>query len=97
MVKNCRDPQVRRECIKVLYELESREGMLDSVLVAKIGAWFMNVEEVRMVDGVIPEYARMRLTKMVINVDLKNAELEGLRTTELGEQLVERTVIDWGM
>ena len=95
-VKHCRDPQIRREAIHILFCLSCRQGMLDSVLMAKMGMWIMEVEERGMVDGFIPESARIKLTKMNINVVLKNAEVEGVRVEKGGEQRFERTTIEWG-
>jgi len=94
-VKNCRDPQIRREAIRILFDLSCKQGLMDSVLMARMGIWIMEVEEMRMVDGYIPESARLKSTKMNINASLKTARLEGVRIEKGGEQRIERTVIKW--
>jgi len=94
-VKHCRHPQIRRDAIRILFSLSIRQGMLDSVLMARMGMWIMEVEEMGMLDGYIPESARMRLTKVDINASLKNAELEGFRIEKGGERRIERTTIEW--
>jgi len=58
-----------------------------------MGTWIMEVEEMRMVNGCIPESARMKSIKMNVNARLKIAVLEGVRVEEGGKQVIERTVI----
>jgi len=93
VVKSCRDQQIRREAIRMLSSLSCKQGLLDSQLAAKMGTWIMEVEEMRMVNGCIPESARMKSIKMNVNARLKIAVLEGVRVEEGGKQVIERTVI----
>jgi hypothetical protein len=41
----CRDRRLRREAIRLLMSSPRREGMWDSILCGKVGAWIMEVEE----------------------------------------------------
>ena len=41
----CRDRKMRREAIRLLMSSPRREGMWDSILCGKVGAWIMEVEE----------------------------------------------------
>lgn len=44
-VMKCRDPIIRREAISVLLASRRQEGMWDSILCARIGAWLVSCEE----------------------------------------------------
>jgi hypothetical protein len=49
----CRDPQLRRKSIDLLWNLKSREGIWDSNVAAAIGKWVVEKEEegLEMIDG----------------------------------------------
>jgi hypothetical protein len=74
VASKCRDPLIRREAIRLLSYKPRREGVWDSLVVAKFCAWFMNVEEEGMVDGFIPEHSRAR--DIVVKLDPQGGSAE---------------------
>ena len=61
----CREPLIRRQAISLLQSYPRREGCWDSLLLAKVDTWIMQVEE-EGIDGLgfIPESSRWRLGEM---------------------------------
>lgn len=59
----CREPKVRREAIALLVKHPRREFLGDSLMAAKVARWLMEKEEEGMVDGFVPEMARLRIVK----------------------------------
>ncbi|KAK0120472.1 hypothetical protein ONS96_010684 [Cadophora gregata f. sp. sojae] len=59
----CRDPTLRRRAIAIMFKYPRREGLWDSVMAAKVASWVMLEEEKGMVDGFVPESARLRIVK----------------------------------
>ena len=91
----CRDPLLRREAIRLLTSKPRREGVLDSLLTAKVHLWLVGIEEKGMRDGIVPEESRVRnfgmkldLSNRVANVSCEQpipgngiVELRRLQTT----------------
>ncbi|KAH8591142.1 hypothetical protein B0O99DRAFT_633233 [Bisporella sp. PMI_857] len=97
VVKGCRDPQVRREAIKILFSTPRREGIWDNLFVARFGMWIMQEEEKGMVDGYIPDWSRIYVTKAEVDTETKTATVEGVSkgtNRDLGN--TKQAVIDWG-
>ncbi|KAK6586894.1 hypothetical protein PZA11_000184 [Diplocarpon coronariae] len=59
----CRDFNVRRRSIFLLVRYPRREGLWDSVVCSKVAIWVVNREEEGMVNGSVPESARLRIEK----------------------------------
>ena len=74
--KFCRDSKLRREAIALIDLCPRREGVWDSGMVTKVSTFLMEVEEEGMVDGYIPEYARARIEKVVVDVMKKTADVK---------------------
>lgn len=60
----CRDPVLRREALALLLDHPRREGFWDSASAATVTARVMDEEERGMVDGFVPEEARLRIEIM---------------------------------
>ncbi|KAH8593073.1 hypothetical protein B0O99DRAFT_221502 [Bisporella sp. PMI_857] len=97
VVKGCRDPQIRREAIMMLFSTPRREGTWDSLFVARFGVWIMQEEERGMTDGYIPDWARIYVTKVDINANTKSASVEALSMGTDGVWQTKQSVIDWSM
>jgi hypothetical protein len=83
----CRDPHLRRRTIHLLQKYPRREGLWDSSMAAKVATWLMDKEEEGMVDGYVPEAARLRIVK----TDLKLTERTAIiRCSRLVEETGER-------
>jgi hypothetical protein len=61
VANRCRDPKVRRAAVDLLLEFPYREGWFDTLVAANISMWIMTMEEEGMVNGFIPDTARLRL------------------------------------
>lgn len=59
----CRDPVVRRMAIGLLVKYPRREGLWDSSMAAAVSTKVMNEEEKGMVNGFVPEEARLKVVK----------------------------------
>lgn len=59
----CRDTEVRRSAIELLNQHPQRDGWFDTLVAAKVATWIVHKEEEGMVNGFIPEAARVRLLK----------------------------------
>jgi hypothetical protein len=59
----CRDPKVRRSAIGLLNKFSKPEAWFDTLIAAKIATWVVHKEEEGMVNGFIPDTARVRLVK----------------------------------
>lgn len=58
----CREPRLRRQAIALLLSTPRREGCWDGVLLGKVDAWIMQIEEEGMDEfGFIPDTSRWRL------------------------------------
>ena len=83
----CRVPLLRRRTIYLLRQYPRREGLWDSLMAAKVATWLMNAEEGGMVNGYVPEAARLRIVK----TDLKLTEkMAIIRCSKLMEETGER-------
>lgn len=71
----CREPTVRRAAIDLLHQCTERAGWFDTPVAAKISKWLMDKEELRMIDGFIPDPARLRLIKHVPGQHMRTADL----------------------
>jgi len=80
----CRDPELRREAIRLLIDRPRREGFFDSVMVATICQWVVDIEEEGMVNGFIPEEARVRKIGAKFDLEKKNMELWCYQPREMG-------------
>jgi hypothetical protein len=65
--KFCRDGKVRREAIELMGKTPKREGVWDSMIMAMISTWLVEVEEERKWTG-IPEDRAARITRVDVNV-----------------------------
>ncbi|KAE9380654.1 hypothetical protein N431DRAFT_362604 [Stipitochalara longipes BDJ] len=59
----CRDPKVRRSAIELLNQFPRNEAWFDTLVAAKVATYMMDKEEEGMVNGFIPDNARLRLLK----------------------------------
>jgi hypothetical protein len=71
----CREPTVRRQGINLLAQWPQKEGWFDTLVAAKISTWLMNKEEEGMVNGFIPDAARLRLVKHDTGPEKRKVEL----------------------
>ena len=78
----CRDPTVRRVAIDLLHQCPEGEGWFDTLVAAKISKWLMDKEEKGIVNGFIPDSARLRLIKHVPGQHKRTVDLYCL---ELGK------------
>jgi Fungal specific transcription factor domain len=60
VAQKCRNPFIRREAITLLKTMARREMFCDSVILASICEWIVEVEEEGMVDYYVPEESRTR-------------------------------------
>ncbi|KAF8856196.1 hypothetical protein BDZ45DRAFT_594523 [Acephala macrosclerotiorum] len=98
VAKKCRNSAMRREAIRLLADRPRREAFWDSVMAAKICAWIVEVEEEDMVDGYVPEEARVRKIGAKFDLERKEAELWCYQPKERGNivDLKRReTTIPW--
>jgi hypothetical protein len=96
VIKMCRDREVRREALRLLRSYPRMEGVWDSALIAEIGQWIVGVEEEGMERDFIPEYARVRLTKVEADIPAKRAKLECARKAgREGGLLIQQSTIHW--
>jgi hypothetical protein len=68
VVTTCRVPALRRRAIEILERQPRREGMWDSALIAKVCKLVVEIEEEGMVDGFIPEQARINNVKTTFSL-----------------------------
>jgi Fungal specific transcription factor domain len=64
----CPHPKLRREAIGLLSSRPRREGLWDGRAAARLAEWIMNVEEVNLEDGYVPN--EMRMTQITANFDM---------------------------
>ncbi|CZR55417.1 uncharacterized protein PAC_05304 [Phialocephala subalpina] len=83
----CRDGTARRRAIQLLVKHPRREGLWDSAMAATTVSWLINQEEEGLVNGFVPEAARLRIVKL----DPRLAERKViLRCSKLDNGLRER-------
>jgi hypothetical protein len=90
VVKTCRDREARREALGILRSNPRREGLWDSAVVAGFGQWIMELVEKEAVGDYIPEHARVRLTKVDVDVLAKTAKLECVKRAGANGELLVR-------
>ncbi|KAF8861635.1 hypothetical protein BDZ45DRAFT_740095 [Acephala macrosclerotiorum] len=78
------------EAIALLVKHPRREGLWDSLMAARVATWLMEREEEEMVDGYVPETARLRIVKN--NFVLKERKAV-IRCSKLVEGCTERAVL----
>jgi hypothetical protein len=93
----CRDCKVRREAIELLWRYPRREGFYDSLMAAKVASWFMNKEEEGMVDGYVPETARLRIVKNYFVLSEGKATIQCSKLMEGGQKrvLLPEVTLTW--
>ena len=92
----CRHQTTRRDVIATLRGKPRREGIWDSRLIAELGTWIMTLEEEGALDGFIPELARVRLSKVEVNMHSKVANLKCMRRVAGKDGLeVLETTVQW--
>jgi hypothetical protein len=95
-VKQCRDCMVRREALGLLRSNPRREGVWDGLLIAGIGQWLMDVEEEGLEGEFVPEHARVKLTRVDVDIATKTARLECTRMDFGNEsEVILQTSIRW--
>jgi hypothetical protein len=83
----CRERDVRRRAIQLLQRHPRREGLWDSEMAVKVSTWVMNQEEEGMINGYVPETARLR----IVNTELRLSERKAIiRCSKLVEGCEER-------
>jgi hypothetical protein len=84
----CRECRIRREAISLLWNYPRREGLWDSSMAAKIATWIMNAEEDGMVDGYVPETARLIIVQNDFVLSQRKAVIRCSRLIEGGNERV---------
>ncbi|EPE32673.1 Zn2/Cys6 DNA-binding protein [Glarea lozoyensis ATCC 20868] len=86
----CRDRRVRREVCGVLFSNPNREGPWDRTMMAQAGKWIMEIEE-RGLDGEapIPEENRVRLSRVMIDMERRRMVLQCVRRSGLDGGVLE--------
>jgi len=93
IVRLCRNGSVRREALGLLRDFPRREGVWDSLLVAGIGQWIMEVEEEGLEGGFVPERARAGLAKVEVDILNRSATLEySKRAIDRGVVSLQKTI-----
>ena len=85
----CRDKGVRRHAIRLLQRHPRREGLWDSAMAVKASTWLMNVEEEGLVDGFVPESARLRIVKTDLKLSERRATIRCSKLMDGCEERVE--------
>lgn len=94
----CRNPLLRREAIRLLISKPRREGVLDSLLSAKVHMWLVGIEEDGMRDGIVPEESRVRNFGMKLDLVNRVANVsceQPVKGSETGEVRKLQTKIRW--
>lgn len=93
----CRDRALRRKAIALLDMAPYREGVFDSVCVAKMAEWIVAVEEEGIDEGEIPDYRRLRIRRSNIDLPMRRAQLQGtqFRKADDTEPEWKETVLNW--
>ncbi|EHK96924.1 hypothetical protein M7I_7324 [Glarea lozoyensis 74030] len=84
------DRRVRREVCGVLFSNPNREGPWDRTMMAQAGKWIMEIEE-RGLDGEapIPEENRVRLSRVMIDMERRRMVLQCVRRSGLDGGVLE--------
>jgi hypothetical protein len=93
----CRDCKVRREAIELLWKYPRREGFYDSLMAAKVASWFMNKEEEGIIDGYVPETARLRIVKNDFVLSERKATIQCSKLMKGGQErvLLPEVTLTW--
>ena len=93
----CRDRVSRRQAIALLYSAPLREGVFDSICVAKISEWIVAIEEEGIDGGEIPDHRRFRVRRSNIDLPMRKAQLQGtqLRDADDSELEWKEVVLNW--
>lgn len=97
VVQMCRDKAIRGEILELLHSHPRREGIWDSRLIAAIGTWIKDVEEQGADGDFIPEYSRIRITKIRTDAKKKNAKVQCMKRVGKDDErmIVMETTINW--
>lgn len=64
----CRDPQLRRHALSLLWRIPHREGMWDTTIMSMVAARVIQLEEAESVElPVVPEWARFQAVYILLN------------------------------
>ncbi|KAF8848830.1 hypothetical protein BDZ45DRAFT_255625 [Acephala macrosclerotiorum] len=72
---HCRVSSVRRRAVQLLRLIQETQVLSDSLLMAQIVEYVIEIEEAETIDGQIPGYARVRHVGVSVNVNEKEAKL----------------------
>ncbi|KAE8449558.1 hypothetical protein EG329_007888 [Mollisiaceae sp. DMI_Dod_QoI] len=78
LLLRCRDGTLRREAISILRRTQY-DGPWDRYMIAAVGKWIMELEEVGEENGYIPEYARVRLSRLSMSMETRNVVVQCVR------------------
>jgi hypothetical protein len=85
----CRERGVRKEAIELLQRYPRREGLWDSEMAVAVCTWVMNQEEEGMVDGQVPEAARLRIVKTDLRLSERKVIISCSKLMEGSEQRID--------
>lgn len=72
---HCRAPDVRRRAVQLLRSMEGTQVLSDSLLMAQIVEYVIEIEEAEIINTQIPGYARVRHVGVSVNVNENEAKL----------------------
>ncbi|KAI1629070.1 hypothetical protein EDD37DRAFT_615984 [Exophiala viscosa] len=101
IARRCRDPQIRRRAIGLLYAYPRQEGMFDGVLAARVAERVVEIEEASLGSVTscadVPDWARLSDVHPVFDLEKKRAVLfyqRQLSALDVGRIPVQET-IEW--
>jgi len=84
----CRNSEVRRRALSLLQKHPRREGLWDSEMAAKVSAWVIEKEEAAMVNGYVPETARLRIESMRLSLADRRVMFSYSKLMVIGEERI---------
>ncbi|KAE8448798.1 hypothetical protein EG329_008800 [Mollisiaceae sp. DMI_Dod_QoI] len=72
---HCRVDTVRRRALDLLESLPKTPALSDTLLMGEVVKWVIELEEKGMVDGQIPDYARVRNAGVLVDISGKEATM----------------------
>jgi hypothetical protein len=92
----CRIPHIRRQAINILLSVPMREGCWDGVLLGKLDAWLMGLEEEGAdAFGLVPEEQRWKLENVQSSTQERWIVGRAVRAGLLGDVESRETKITW--
>ena len=91
----CRDSSIRRGAISLLLSKPWREGVWDSTFAGNVATAVMEIEEESRQGEIIPEYGRVRGTKMTFDLQERVGTLKCFLSCPTGEVIVKERSIKW--